>query len=123
VRPVLVVMAAIDAEDVLEVTLPEDQDPVEAVGANRPHPAFGVGVRVRRLDRCANHPDAVGAEDVVEGANEFRVPIVDEKPERLVLAELHDEVARLLGDQRPSGCEVEAMYSIRRVASEMKKST
>ena len=44
VWPVLVVMAAVDAEDVLEVTPAEDQDPVEALGAERAHPAFGVGV-------------------------------------------------------------------------------
>jgi hypothetical protein len=33
-RPVLVVVAAADAEHVLEVVAPEDEDPVEAVGAN-----------------------------------------------------------------------------------------
>jgi hypothetical protein len=49
VRPVLVVVAAVDAEDVLEVAASEDEDPVEAVGAERAYPAFGVGVRVRRL--------------------------------------------------------------------------
>ena len=62
VWPLLVVMAAVDAEHVLEVTPPEDQDPVEAIGAERANPAFGVGVRVRRLDRRANHLDALGSE-------------------------------------------------------------
>jgi len=34
---------------------------------------------------------------------ELRVPIVDEKPERLVVFELDDEVACLLGDPLPVG--------------------
>jgi hypothetical protein len=54
---------------------------------------------------------------------ELPVPIVDEEPERLVVAELHGEVACLLGDPAPSGFDVQATYSIRRVASEMKKRT
>jgi hypothetical protein len=95
---VLVVVLAVDAEDVLEVAAAEDEDPVEAVGAERAHPAFGVGVRVRRLDRRADHLDPLAAEDVVEGAAELRVAVMDEKPEQPLVAELHDEVARLLGD-------------------------
>jgi HEAT repeat protein len=43
VRPVLVVMAAVDAKDVCEVAAAEDEDPVEAIGAERAYPAFGVG--------------------------------------------------------------------------------
>jgi hypothetical protein len=50
-------MEAVDAEDVLEVTPAEDEDPVEAIGAERARPAFGVGVRVRRFARRANHLD------------------------------------------------------------------
>jgi hypothetical protein len=51
-------------------------------------------------------PDALGAEDLVEGVAELRVVVVDEEPEGVLIAEFYDEV--------------EAMYSIRRVASEMK---
>jgi hypothetical protein len=54
VRPVLVVLAAVGAEYALEVASVEDQDAVEAFGAERSYPAFGVGVRVRSLDRCAD---------------------------------------------------------------------
>jgi hypothetical protein len=35
-------MAVVDAEDVLEVAAPKDEDAVEAVGAERSHPAFGI---------------------------------------------------------------------------------
>ena len=47
VWPVLVVVAAVGAEDVLEVTPAEDEDPVEAVSADRAYPPLGMGVRVR----------------------------------------------------------------------------
>jgi hypothetical protein len=36
---VLVVVLAVNAEDVLEVAAAEDEDPVEAVGAERAYPA------------------------------------------------------------------------------------
>jgi hypothetical protein len=45
VWPVLVVVAAVDAEHVLEMAAAEDEDPVQAVGANGAHPAFGEGAR------------------------------------------------------------------------------
>src|SRR5215216_5484831 len=96
-------MAAVDAEDVLEVAASEDEDAVEAVGTERSYPAFGVGVRVRRLDRCADHLDALGAEDLVEGVAEFGVTVVDEKPEGALIAEVDDEVARLLCHPAPVG--------------------
>ncbi len=97
-RPVVVVVLAVDAEDVLEVAAAEDEDPVEAIDAERADPPFGVRVRVRRLDRRVDHRDVLAAEDVVEGVVVLRVSVVDEKPERLLIAELHQEVARLLGD-------------------------
>jgi hypothetical protein len=69
---------------------------VEALGAERSHPAFGVGVRIRSLDRCPDHPDSLGAEDLVEGVRKLRVAVVDEETEGVLVAELHDVVARLL---------------------------
>jgi hypothetical protein len=86
-------------EHILEVASAEDEDSIEAVGAEGACPAFGVGVRVRRLDRRTDHLDALASEHLVEGVAELRVPVTDEKPERLLVAELHHEVARLVGDQ------------------------
>src|SRR6266545_5617372 len=130
-----------------EVAPAEDEDPVEAVSADGAHPALGEGVGVRRLDRGGDHFDALAAEDFVEGVGvrrldrggdhfdalaaedfvegvaELGVAIVDEEPKLLLFAELHDEVARLWVVERPSGLELQVMYSIRRVASEMKNST
>src|SRR5689334_4532392 len=91
-------MAAVDAEYVVEVAAAEDEDSVETVSAESADPALGVSVRVRRLDRRADHPDALSPEGLVEGVAELRVAIVDEEPERLLVAEPHDQVARLLGD-------------------------
>jgi hypothetical protein len=97
-RPVLVVVAAVGAEHVLEVAAPEDEEPVEAVVANGADPTLGEGVCVRGLNWREDDLDALGAEDLVESVAELRVAIMDEEPERLLVAELHDEVARLLGD-------------------------
>src|SRR5262249_24759921 len=71
-------------------------DPVEAFGADATDPALGVGVRVRRLRWRADRLDVLAAEDLVEGVAELAVAIVDQEPERLLVAELHDEVPRLL---------------------------
>jgi hypothetical protein len=122
-RPVLVVVAAVDAEDVLEVAAADDEDSVEAVGAHRAYPAFGVGVRVRRLDRRTDHRDLLAPEHLVEGMAELRVPVVDEKPERRSWPTCITRLRACWATQRPSGFEVQATYSIRRVASEMKNRT
>src|SRR6266516_4854439 len=94
-------MAAVDAEHLPEVAVAEDEDAVEAVGANRAHPTLGEGVRVRGLNWRADDLDALGVEDLVEGVAELRVAIMDEEPEWLLVRELHGEVARLLGDPGP----------------------
>jgi hypothetical protein len=62
----------------------------------RSDPAFGVCVRVRGPNRRADHLYPLGTEDLIEAAAELRVAIVDQKPERLLVAELHHQVARLL---------------------------
>ncbi len=51
VWPVLVVVVAVDAKHPLEMAADDDEDPIEAVSANRAHPTLGEGVCVRRLDR------------------------------------------------------------------------
>jgi hypothetical protein len=64
-----------------------------------------------------------GPEDLIEGVGELRVTVVDEQPERLLLGQLHDEVASLLGD--PSSVRARRANHVldRRVASEMKNKT
>jgi hypothetical protein len=78
-RPLLVVVLHVGPQNPIQVPWAEDQQPVQAVSAQRLHPAFGEGVRVRCPDRRADHPDPLACEHVIEGALALRVtaPIVD----------------------------------------------
>src|SRR5439155_11889241 len=98
VWPVLVVVAAVNAKHLREMAAAEDKDPIETVAADSAHPTLGEGVCVRRLDKRADHLYALRPKDLVERAAELTVAIMDEEPERLLILELHGEVARLLGD-------------------------
>jgi hypothetical protein len=51
VRTVGVVVLGVDPQHLLEVAATEDQQPVQALGPDRPDPALRVGVGVRRLHR------------------------------------------------------------------------
>jgi hypothetical protein len=98
-RPMLIVMAGVDAKYVLELAAAEDEQAIEALASDAADPALGVGVRVRCLDRRADHGDPFALEDVIAAATELRVAIVDEETERLLkIIESHHQVARLLGD-------------------------
>jgi len=56
------------------------------------------------MDRCLDHPDALSAEDLIEGRAELGVPIVEQEADGVVtVIQLHDEVARLLGHPRTVG--------------------
>src|SRR6266566_2303940 len=63
VRPPVVVMAHVDAEDVLELAATDDQQPVETLSADAADPALDVRVRIRRPDRRADDPDTFAGED------------------------------------------------------------
>ena len=93
-RPVLVVMAGVDAEYVLELAAAEDEQPVEALASDAADPALGVGVRVRCLDGRADDGDPFALKDVIAAAAELGVAIVDEEAKRLpAVIERHQEVA------------------------------
>jgi hypothetical protein len=57
VRPVLVVVRGVDTQDSVKVSASDDEDAIEAVAADRPHPTLGECVRVRRSDRSPDHLD------------------------------------------------------------------
>jgi len=102
-RPMVVVMAGIDAKHVLELPAAEDEEPVEAFASRAADPTLGVCVRVRCLDGRTDHGDPFALEDVIEAAAEFRVAIVDEEAGRLLaIIESHQQVPCLLGD--PGAC-------------------
>ena len=79
--------------------LSENEQPVQALAAYRPHPALGNCVRSRRSDRGAHEPHGFGPEHRVEGGRELGIPVVDQEggAPALVL-KVPDQVTGLLGD-------------------------
>src|SRR5215213_2029836 len=73
VGTVAVVVLDVDAEHLLKVSSPGDQQPVQALGPHHTDPALGVGVGVGRLHRRDQYLGAVRTEDVVEGAGELGI--------------------------------------------------
>jgi hypothetical protein len=94
-----VVVLDIDPEGLLQVTTANDEEPVEAFGADGADPPLGVGIGVRRLDRRDEYLGALGAEHVVEPATELRVAVAEHKAQSLSSIRCRQEkVAGLLGD-------------------------
>lgn len=81
-RPVTVVMIDVDTEHLLELWPTDDQDPVEAVTSDGADPALRKRVRFRGLEGCADHFNALAAEDLVEVVSELAVSVVDEEADR-----------------------------------------
>jgi hypothetical protein len=56
-------------------------------------------IRARRLRGRADHLDAGGGEDGIEPGGELRIPIAEQKPQRVgSLVEFHQQVTGLLDD-------------------------
>ena len=101
VRSPAVEVLAIGPERPVEMPPPPDQRPVEALRPDRLDHPFRIGVRVRSLDRGADHPHALRAEHRVERPDGLRVPVPDEEPRWVgASVEPEREVARLLGHPR-----------------------
>jgi hypothetical protein len=97
VRALAVVMLAVAAQHTLKVPAAEDQQPVEAFGANGADEALGVGVRLWRSNWRLDDPDPLAAEDFVKRPGELAVAVVDEEAPALEQAG-EGQVARLLCD-------------------------
>src|SRR5665647_3490016 len=98
-RPLLVVVLHVGPQNPVQVPGAEDQQPVQAVCAQRLYPALGERVRVRCPDRRADHPHPFACEDVIEGAGELGIAVADEElGPRALIRKAHRKVARLLGD-------------------------
>jgi hypothetical protein len=99
VGTVAVVMPDVDPKDLLQVATANDQEPVQALGADRPHPALRVRVRPGRLHGRQEHLGTIRAEHIVEAAGELRVPIAQHKASPSALFAQHtQQVAGLLSD-------------------------
>jgi hypothetical protein len=102
VGTVAVVVLDVDAEHLLKVSSPGDQQPVQTLGRHRTDPTLGVGVGVGRLHRRDQYLGVVRTEDVVEGAGELRVSIANKEAHSSApLAQHEAQVAGLLGNPSP----------------------
>ena len=94
-----------------EVPLAEDQHPVRELGSDGQDEAFGEAVRPRTPRRDLDHLDACVRHDRVERRRELTGPIADQEPKPGgMLAEVHDEVAGLLGGPGPVGMSGHAQH-------------
>ena len=92
------------AQHYREVARSGDQQVVEAFAAQRADEAFGDRVGPRRPDWGADDADVGAGEHGVEGGGELAVPVADQEPELLgAVAEVHEQVAGLLGDPGAGG--------------------
>jgi hypothetical protein len=101
-RALRVVVVDVDAQHTLEVAAVEDQQPVDAFGADGSEEPLGDGVPLRRPHRSLHDPNPVAAEHLAEGAAVLVVAIADQQAHALV-GEVDAEVARLLGASSPGG--------------------
>jgi hypothetical protein len=76
-RPFVVVVPNVLVKDAFQMASAPDHDPVQTLLSNGSHPPLRDRVGVGRLDRCLDDPDAVGLEDLVEGASELAVAVTE----------------------------------------------
>ena len=106
-RPPGVVMGGVYGKYLAQVLLAEDQHPIGDLGVDGRHEAFGEAVRPRTPRRDLHHRDARVRHHRVERRRDVTGPIADEEPESGdTFADVHDEVAGLLGGPGPVGMRV-----------------
>ena len=71
-------MLDIYPQDPFKLSATCDQEPIETVTADGSDPALGERVGVWRTKRRADDLDALALEDVVEGAGELAVAVVED---------------------------------------------
>jgi hypothetical protein len=102
VGPVSVVVPHVLGQDVHQVTLVVDQEPVGAFSAGGAHPALCERVRDRGPRWGAQYPQAEGGEDVIEAGDELGVAVAQEELERgRAVVQVDGQVAGDLGRPRP----------------------
>ena len=98
VRPVLIMVGLVLAQDPPRMALISDQGAVERLAPASADPAFGFRVHARRLHVAEHYPDPGISEDRVERGGGFRATAADHELDSMcLLAEIHHQVASLLG--------------------------
>jgi hypothetical protein len=96
-RAVAVLVIGADPKRGFEMSTGEREHPVKALAAHRAHESLGDRVRLGCQDRRANHPQALGVKDLIEGGAELGVACALRGPSGLVwqigLAHDADELA------------------------------
>jgi hypothetical protein len=86
------------------MALVPDEGAVQELAAESPDPAFGDRVHAGHPDATEHGPDAGAGEDRVERGREIRAAVADHEPDSMrLVAEVHQEVAGLLGCPRSGG--------------------
>ena len=123
VRSVAVVVPRVLGQDFPEVLLAVDQQVIETLAAQRSHQPFRDRVRPWRPDRSLDDPRAIAGEYLIEGRGELAVAVADQELEAVrPLAEVHEQIAGLLGGPGPVGWAVTPrMWTVRVWISNMNK--
>ena len=104
VRAVAVVVLDVFLQHQREVASSGDQEVVEAFAAQGADPALGDRVGARCSNRAADDADVGAGEHGVDGGGELGIAVADQEPKSAgVVAEVHEEVAGLLGDPGSGG--------------------
>jgi hypothetical protein len=91
-------------QGVFEVAAVDDQHPVQQLAADGADPSFGDRVRPGRLHGGAQDADALAGEHGIETLVNFGVAILDQEREvRHAIAEVHQQIPRLLSNPGPAG--------------------
>src|SRR5438552_787731 len=97
-------MGFVVAQDLPQVGLVPDEGAVQELAAASADPAFGDRVHAGRPYVAQHGPDASVGEDRVERGGEVRSAVADHELDPMCLfAEVHEEVAGLLGCPVPGG--------------------
>ena len=98
----VVVVSDLLGQYLLEMSAPEDEEPVGALSADSDHESLGECVRSWRSNGCLDEPNVFGAEDLVETGSELRISAPDQTLGcSEALGEVRSEVASLLNDPLP----------------------
>src|SRR5450631_686826 len=92
------------AQDLPQMVLIPDEGTVEQLAPASADPAFGYRVHPGRLHVAEHGPDPGTGEDRVERGRVVRAAVADHELDPVcLLAEVHDQVASLLGGPFPGG--------------------
>ena len=117
-------MINVDGQDSFKVARTQNEQPIEALGTDRPHESFRDRVRLRRLNRRANDTNAGAVKYVVKAACEFVIAIPNQPMNWFgALTESPGHLLCMLRHPPWSGWAVQPAKCTRRLPTSMNNST